>query len=100
MIHKIFNSDDSSSDFNDEEKPGNEKVSNLLTCGPDVMRPTNDDKDAVAIRYKKKKKKIIKKCNVHFEPEKYEAALRSILGMSLISSYIIVTFTNFIIFRF
>lgn len=41
------------------------------------MRPSNDDKDAVAVRYKKSKNK---KSSVNFEPEKYEAALRSILG--------------------
>lgn len=45
------------------------------------MRPTNDDKDAVAVRYKKNKNKINEKGSVNFEPEKYEAALRSILGM-------------------
>lgn len=45
------------------------------------MRPSNDDKDAVAIRYKKKKAKSNDKTNVNFEPEKYEAALRSILGI-------------------
>jgi len=95
MCEILFNSDDSS-DFDDEEKPNNEKISNLLVCGPDVMRPTNDDKDAVAIRYKKKKKKS----NVNFEPEKYEAALRSILGIILIKSFIIAIFTHFIIFRF
>lgn len=44
------------------------------------MRPTNDDKDAVAIRCKKNKSKTNEKSNVNFEPEKYEAALRSILG--------------------
>jgi len=60
------------------------------------MRPTNDDKESVAIRYKKKKKKS----NVNFEPEKYEAALRSILGMILIKSFIKAIFTHFIIFRF
>jgi len=53
----------------------------LLVCGPDVMRPTNDDNDAVAVRYNKKKNEINKKSGVNFEPEKYEAALRSILGM-------------------
>jgi len=45
------------------------------------MLPTNDDKDAVAVRYNKKKNKINEKSNVNFEPEKYEAALRIILGM-------------------
>jgi len=45
------------------------------------MRPTNDDKDAVAVRYKKNKNKTNEKSGVNFEPEKYEAALRSILGM-------------------
>jgi len=45
------------------------------------MRPTNDDKDAVNVRYNKKKKKINEKSGVNFEPEKYEAALRSILGI-------------------
>lgn len=62
------------------------------------MRPTNDDKDAVAIRYKKKKSKTNEKSTVHFEPEKYEAALRSILGMILISQLINYTFTPFILF--
>jgi len=76
-------SDDSSSDSDDEEKSANEKVLNSLACGPDVMRPTNDDKDAVAIRYNKKKKKINEKSNVNFEPEKYEAALRSILDFKI-----------------
>lgn len=46
------------------------------------MRPTSDDKDVVAIRYKKKKDKSNEKSSVNFEPEKYEAALRSILGMN------------------
>lgn len=72
-----FNSDDSD-DSDDEDKPNDDKLSNLLVCGPDVMRPSNDDKDAVAVRYKKNKNK---KSSVNFEPEKYEAALRSILGI-------------------
>jgi len=42
------------------------------------MCPTNDDKDAVAIRYKKKNNKINEKSGVNFEPEKYEAALNII----------------------
>lgn len=76
----LINSDDSD-DSDDEDKPVDDKFSNLLVCGPDVMRPTNDDKDAVAIRYNKNKNKINEKSNMNFEPEKYEAALRSILGM-------------------
>ncbi|XP_050532620.1 protein ecdysoneless [Daktulosphaira vitifoliae] len=74
-------SDDSS---NSEE---NEKISNIspnmLTCGPDVMCPTNDDKFSVSSRYKKKKTKTISKNNVNFEPEKYEAALRNILDFKV-----------------
>jgi len=76
-MYKILNSDDSS-DFDDEEKHSNKKLSNMLACGPDVMCPTNDDKDAVAIRYQKKKSN--NKNIVNFEQEKYEAALRNILG--------------------
>jgi len=79
---KIHLSDDSS-DSDDEDKPTNEKLSNLLACGPNVMCPTNDDKDAVAIRYKKKNNKINEKSAVNFEPEKYEAALRSILDFKI-----------------
>lgn len=75
-----FNSDDSD-DSDDEDKPDDDKLSNLLVCGPDVMLPSNDDKDAVAVRYKKNKNKINKKSSVNFEPEKYEAALKSILGI-------------------
>lgn len=52
----------------------------MLVCGPDVMRPSNDDENAVATRSKKRKSKSNDKSNVNFEPEKYEAALRSILG--------------------
>lgn len=72
---------DESDDEDNEDKPDDDKLSNLLVCGPDVMRPTNDDNDAVAVRYNKKKNEINKKSGVNFEPEKYEAALRSILGM-------------------
>lgn len=75
-----YNSDDSD-DLDDEDKPDDDKLSNLLVCGPDVMRPTNDDKDAVAVRYKKNKNIKNEKSGVNFEPEKYEAALKSILGM-------------------
>lgn len=56
------------------------------------MRPTNDDKDAVAVRYNKKKSKSTEKSNVNFEPEKYEAALRSILGMVFINLLTITIF--------
>lgn len=45
------------------------------------MCPTNDDQEAVAVRYKKKKSKNIDRSSVNFEPEKYEAALQNILGM-------------------
>lgn len=45
------------------------------------MKPTSDDKNAVATRYKKNKNKTTEKSSVNFEPEKYEAALRSILGI-------------------
>lgn len=48
------------------------------------MRPTTDDKDAVSTRYKTNKNKTTKNTNVNFEPEKYEAALRSILGIILL----------------
>ncbi|KAE9544558.1 hypothetical protein AGLY_000099 [Aphis glycines] len=71
---------DDSDDSDDEDKPNDDKLSNLLVCGPDVMRPSNDDKDAVAVRYKKNKNK---KSSVNFEPEKYEAALRSILDFKI-----------------
>ncbi|XP_060881432.1 protein ecdysoneless [Metopolophium dirhodum] len=74
---------DDSDDSDDEDKPDDDKLSNLLVCGPDVMLPTNDDKDAVAVRYNKKKNKINEKSNVNFEPEKYEAALRSILDFKI-----------------
>lgn len=53
----------------------------MLVCGPGVMCPTNDDKESVSVRYKKKKSKNNERSSVNFEPEKYEAALRSILGM-------------------
>lgn len=72
---------DDSSDSNDEDKPSNEKLADMLVCGPGVMCPTNDDKEAVAVRHKKKKSKNNERSSVNFEPEKYEAALRSILGM-------------------
>lgn len=74
---------DDSDDSDDEDKPDDDKLSNLLVCGPDVMHPTNDDKDAVAVRYKKNKNKINEKSSVNFEPEKYEAALRSILDFKI-----------------
>lgn len=65
------------------------------------MRPTNDDKDAVSTRYNKNKNKTTVKNNVHFEPEKYEATLQSILG--IISLYLFlflpILFFN-IFFRF
>lgn len=76
----LLNSDDSS-DEDEDDKVDNSKLSNMLVCGPDVMRPTNDDNNAVAVRYKKNKSKSNEKSNVNFEPEKYEAALRSILGI-------------------
>lgn len=47
------------------------------------MRPTSDDNDAVSVRFEKKKKSN-EKANVNFEPEKYEAALRNILGKNCI----------------
>ncbi|XP_025409951.1 protein ecdysoneless isoform X2 [Sipha flava] len=77
--------DDDDDDDGDENaaKPLNEKLSELLVCGPEVMCPTNDDKDAVSTRYKKKKSKSIEKNNINFEPEKYEAALRSILDFKI-----------------
>lgn len=53
----------------------------MLACGPDVMRPTSDDNNSVSVRYGKKKKSN-EKSSVNFEPEKYEAALRNILGMN------------------
>lgn len=79
-------SGDDSSDSDEEKKSDNDKLSNLLVCGPNVMCPTNDDKDAVAIRCKKNKNKTNEKSNVNFEPEKYEAALRNILGIILINN--------------
>lgn len=56
-------------------------MSNLLVCGPDVMLPTNDDKEIVATKYKEKKSISKNKSGVNYEPEKYEAALRNIIGM-------------------
>lgn len=75
MYEYFFFSDDSS----DSEENEKTSLPNTPACGPDVMCPTNDDKISVSSRYKKNKTNSKK--NVNFEPEKYEAALRNILGV-------------------
>lgn len=74
-----MNSDESSD--SDDGKP-DDKLTNLLVCGSEVMRPTDDDKEAT--RYKAKKTKTNNQNGVNYEPEKYEAALRNIIGVTLI----------------
>ncbi|XP_050428498.1 protein ecdysoneless [Adelges cooleyi] len=78
---KNHQSDDSSESENDENA-ASDKLANMLMCGPNVMQPTNDDKDLVATRHKKTKKGLPNK-SVNFEPEKYEAALRNILDFKI-----------------